>query len=107
MRYPLPSPPLDYKRREYFKSNILFMELSEAAKNLKPGVYEHFKGGRYEVIGVTHHSETLEEMVLYKHLDDSPSIGLGQSGLWVRPLVMFTGTVERDGKIMPRFKYIE
>lgn len=76
------------------------MELSEAAKNLKPGIYRHFKGGRYEVVGVAHHSETLEEMVLYQHLDDD-------GGLWVRPLLMFTETVERDGQKVPRFKFIK
>jgi hypothetical protein len=75
------------------------MQFSESAKNLKPGIYEHVKGGRYEVLGVAHHSETLEEMVLYKHLKDD-------SGLWVRPLAMFLETVERDGKTMPRFKFI-
>ncbi|MFH1193837.1 MAG: DUF1653 domain-containing protein [bacterium] len=74
------------------------MELSEAAKNLKPGIYEHFKGGRYEVIGVARHSETLEEVVLYKHLDDGE--------LWVRPVVMFLEEVERNGKKVPRFKFI-
>ncbi len=81
------------------------MELSEAAKNLKLGIYEHFKGGRYEVMGVARYSETLEEMVLYKHLDD-PSTSSGQSKLWVRPLAMFLETVERDGKQIPRFKFI-
>lgn len=74
------------------------MQLSEAAKNLKPGVYEHFKGKRYEVLGVAHHSETLEELVLYKHLDDG--------GLWVRPLAMFLEEIERGGKKVPRFKFI-
>jgi len=76
------------------------MELSEAAKNLKPGTYKHFKGKKYQVLGIVHHSETLEEMVLYKHLDDD-------GGLWVRPLPMFTEEVERDGKKILRFKYIE
>lgn len=66
------------------------MQLSEAAKNLKPGVYEHFKGKRYEVLGAAHHSETLEEMVVYRAL-------YGEKDLWVRPLAMFLETVERDG----------
>ncbi|MFA5133537.1 MAG: DUF1653 domain-containing protein [Patescibacteria group bacterium] len=76
------------------------MEFSEAAKKLKFGIYEHFKGKRYQVLGVACHSETLEEMVLYKHLDDD-------AGLWVRPLAMFTEEVERDGKKLPRFRFIE
>ncbi len=94
------------------------MQLSEAAKNLKPGIYEHFKGGRYKVIGVARHSETLQEMVLYKHLDgpSTPLRPLGFAGqassgninnLWVRPLAMFLETVERDGKTMSRFKFIK
>ena len=63
---------------------------------IKIGIYEHFKGGRYEVIGVAKHSETLEEVVVYWKFDDH--------SLWVRPLVMFLETVERDGKKIPRFK---
>ena len=65
---------------------------------LKLGKYRHFKGGEYEVVGLVKHSETLEEMVLYKHF--------GQEELWVRPLAMFTEEVERDGQKMPRFEYI-
>jgi hypothetical protein len=75
------------------------MKLSDATKNFKPGIYEHFKGKRYEAIGVAHHSETLEEMVVYRAL-------YGDGDLWVRPLAMFTETVERDGKTKPRFKFI-
>ena len=63
------------------------------------GIYEHFKGKRYKVIGVGRHSETLEDMVIYQELYDD-------KGLWVRPLAMFTEIIERDGKRIPRFKYI-
>ena len=69
-------------------------------EELPLGVYEHFKGGRYEVIGVASHSETLEKMVVYKHLDGD------KVGLWVRPLAMFTELVEKNGKKVPRFRYI-
>jgi len=62
------------------------------------GKYKHFKGGEYEVVGVAKNSETLEEMVLYKHL--------GEGDLWVRPLEMFTETIERDGKTIKRFERI-
>lgn len=60
------------------------------------GRYRHHKGGRYEVIGVARHSETLEPLVLYRPLDHD-------TGLWVRPHAMFFGTVEVDGRTVPRF----
>jgi len=63
------------------------------------GEYEHYKGGKYEVIGVAQHSETLEKLVVYRHLDD-------EGGLWVRPLAMFTELIEKDGEKVPRFRYV-
>lgn len=66
---------------------------------LKPGIYQHFKGARYQVQGVARHSETEEELVVYTPL-------YGEGGLWVRPLAMFLETVERDGRVQPRFEYI-
>jgi len=65
----------------------------------KPGKYLHCKGREYEVIGVAKHSETLEEFVVYHAL-------YGERDLWVRPLTMFTETVEFEGKKVPRFKYL-
>jgi cyclomaltodextrinase len=67
--------------------------------SIKLGRYRHFKGNEYEVIDIAKHSETLEEMVVYRAL-------YGEHGLWVRPLKMFTEVVERDGKSFPRFVYI-
>lgn len=67
---------------------------------VKPGLYEHFKGKRYRVLGVARHSETEEDYVVYEPQYESVS------KLWIRPLSMFIETVERDGKVMPRFKYI-
>ena len=64
------------------------------------GKYRHYKGNLYEVIGVARHSETLEEMVVYRAL-------YGECGLWVRPLGMFLESVEIDGKTVPRFAYVE
>ena len=64
------------------------------------GKYEHYKGGQYEVLGIAKHSETLEELVVYKKLYDD-------FGLWVRPLKMFLEEVEFKGAKVPRFKYIE
>lgn len=67
---------------------------------LKLGKYRHFKGGEYEVIGIARHSETQEEMVVYKSLNQD-------AGLWIRPLRMFLEEVEKNGQKIPRFKFIE
>ena len=71
---------------------------------IRKGLYEHFQGKRYEVIGVGRHSETLEPMVIYKALykGDFP-----EGSLWVRPLAMFQETVSAGGKQVPRFRYID
>ena len=66
---------------------------------VEPGEYEHFKGRRYEVIGVGRHSETEEELVFYRKRYDDRS-------LWARPLAMFTELVERDGYHGPRFRRV-
>ena len=70
---------------------------------IQKGIYEHFKGKRYEVIDVAKHSETLEPMVIYKALykGDFP-----QGTLWVRPLAMFKEDVSHDGKLTPRFRHL-
>ena len=70
----------------------------------KPGKYMHYKGQFYEVIGVARHSETLEEVVVYRALYNSEEFG--PNALWVRPRKMFLETVEYEGKIVPRFKYV-
>ena len=66
---------------------------------IKQGVYRHFKGNEYRVVGIAKHSETLEEMVVYQAL-------YGEGGLWVRPAAMWTETVKRDDYCGPRFTYI-
>jgi hypothetical protein len=66
---------------------------------VEPGRYRHFKGKLYEVIGVVRHSETLEEMVLYRALYKNRA-----SALWVRPLPMFVEKVDVGGKSVPRFE---
>lgn len=66
---------------------------------IRPGRYRHFKGNEYRVIGTARHSETLEELVVYRAL-------YGEGGLWVRPASMWSETVDRDGYRGPRFVYV-
>ena len=66
----------------------------------KPGIYEHYKGNRYELIVIANHSETLEKMVVYKAL-------YGEGEYWVRPLSVWEELVEVNGEQVPRFRYIE
>ncbi|MCR2809206.1 MULTISPECIES: DUF1653 domain-containing protein [unclassified Microbacterium] len=63
---------------------------------VEPGIYQHFKGRQYEVIGTVRHSETEEQYVLYR-----PRYGEGD--LWIRPLEMWQERVVRDGYDGPRF----
>lgn len=63
------------------------------------GRYRHYKGKDYQVIGVARHSETEEQLVVYRTL-------YGEQDLWVRPLSMFTEQVEVDGVAYPRFTFI-
>ncbi|AUM11927.1 DUF1653 domain-containing protein [Ketobacter alkanivorans] len=66
---------------------------------IKNGRYRHYKGNDYEVIGVARHSETEEAMVVYRTL-------YGDYDLWVRPLSMFTETIEWGGESLPRFQFV-
>jgi hypothetical protein len=66
---------------------------------LPTGRYRHYKGGEYEVIGVARHSESQEPVVVYRPL-------YNDTGWWVRPFEMFTGTVEIDGSVRPRFELL-
>lgn len=66
---------------------------------MKKGIYEHYKGKRYELLYIANHSETLEKMVVYKAL-------YGEGEIWVRPLSMWDEIVEVNGENMPRFKHI-
>jgi hypothetical protein len=68
--------------------------------SVKPGKYRHFKGMEYQVLFVARHSETLEEMVVYKAL-------YGDGGVWVRPLSMWEEKVQRDDYEGPRFVLVE
>lgn len=63
------------------------------------GIYRHYKGPHYQVLGVARHSETEETLVIYRPL-------YGDRDLWVRPLEMFIGTVEVGGESVARFSYL-
>ena len=65
---------------------------------IKPGLYRHFKGKMYRMVGVARHSETLAELVVYWDENDK---------LWVRPKEMFEEIITRDGKKMHRFEFIK
>jgi hypothetical protein len=67
-------------------------------KQIPLGRYRHYKGRDYSVVGFARHSETMETMVLYVPL-------YGEGGYWVRPLAMFTESVEVDGRTMQRFTW--
>ncbi|MBD3362420.1 DUF1653 domain-containing protein [Candidatus Dojkabacteria bacterium] len=71
-------------------------------KELKSGIYKHYKGNKYLVLGKAKHSETLEDLVVYISLYDNE-----MSKIWVRPVEMFLEEVEYDGRKMPRFKYLD
>ncbi len=68
---------------------------------LELGLYKHYKGNVYEVVGLAKHSETLEEMVLYKATYQKEG-----ENLWVRPLAMFVETIVVDGNNVKRFTKI-
>ena len=64
------------------------------------GIYRHFKGGEYQLLSIARHSESQEEMVVYRAL-------YGECGVWVRPLSMWFETIERDGVQLPRFTLVK
>ncbi|HEY8401980.1 MAG TPA: DUF1653 domain-containing protein [Cytophagaceae bacterium] len=76
--------------------------LIEERLEVKKGFYRHYKGNLYEVIDVVKHSETMEDLVLYKSLAE----GVSKGKLWVRPVHMFLEDISYQGAEMPRFRYI-
>ena len=68
-------------------------------EEIKIGKYRHYKGNEYEVLYLAKHSETLEDMVVYRAL-------YGEYGIWVRPASMWNEEVIKDGKTYKRFEYI-
>lgn len=73
--------------------------MSETTATPCPGRYRHYKGNDYEVIGTARHSETEEELVVYRKL-------YGDGSMWVRPLAMFMEDIEIAGQMVPRFSWI-
>lgn len=67
--------------------------------NVRPGRYRHYKGNEYIVLGIARHSETEEELVVYRP-------DYGDRGLWVRPRAMFEEQVEVNGRLVPRFAFV-
>jgi hypothetical protein len=68
---------------------------------IKLGLYRHYKGHMYKVLGVARHSETLEWMVMYEAQYENP-----EGKVWVRPYQMFLEEIEINGKKVPRFEYL-
>jgi hypothetical protein len=73
--------------------------MSDTTASPRFGRYRHYKGNEYEVIAIARHSETEEEMVVYRQL-------YGDRSLWVRPLAMFLEEVSVDGRKVPRFQWV-
>lgn len=67
--------------------------------NIHPGMYKHYKGGIYEVIENAKHSETLENMVVYRSMEDGK--------VWVRPSAMFIEPMADDKNSISRFTFIQ
>src|SRR5207302_3945422 len=74
-------------------------DMTEPTREVPAGRYRHYKGNLYEVLGVARHSETEEELVVYRAL-------YGTGGLWVRPREMFLEEVLVEGRPVPRFRFL-
>ena len=74
--------------------------MTQQLQSIPQGIYRHYKGRLYQVLHTAQHSETEEMLVVYRCL-------YGEYGVWVRPLAMFTETVEVDGKEVARFELVK
>jgi hypothetical protein len=86
------------ERFGFIHRGVVSINRSQAA--IAPGRYRHYKGREYTVLGVARHSETLEDLVVYRQ-------EYGDHGLWVRPATMFTEMVDVDGRSVPRFRLLD
>jgi hypothetical protein len=77
--------------------------LSQEAQSLRKGVYGHFKGDEILVVGIALHSETQEEMVVYRHVTGERA---GEPYFWVRPVAMFLENVDKPDYKGPRFRFL-
>ena len=68
---------------------------------MKTGIYKHYKWWLYEVIWIAKHSETWEDLVVYKALYSN-----SVSNLWVRPKDMFQEQIKHNDELIYRFSYI-
>ena len=68
--------------------------------SIKQGIYRHFRGNNYHILGVAQHSEDGTIFVVYRPM-------YGARDLWVRPIEMFHEKVELDGQQVPRFEFLE
>ena len=73
------------------------MRVRKMTQTIPQGIYRHYKGNLYQILHTAQHSETEESLVIYRCL-------YGEYGVWVRPLSMFSETVEVEGKQVPRFE---
>lgn len=75
-------------------------------EGIEPGIYEHYKGRQYRVIGIARHSEDPKQLfVVYQALYESKEFG--NNAIWIRPVAMFSEKVPVNGKLVPRFRRIE
>ena len=74
--------------------------MTQQLQSIPQGIYRHYKGSLYQVLHMAKHSETEEELVVYRCL-------YGEYDVWVRPLAMFTESIEVNGKEVPRFELIK
>lgn len=84
--------------------NLTEMKDIGESPELARGMYRHYKGGVYEVLSVACHTETLEWYVVYESQERKQQ---NMPSVWVRPYDMFVETIEKDGKVIPRFEKID
>lgn len=91
-----------------FSFSSLLLDIGDNKNMLKPGMYQHYKGGYYELIGIALHTETREKMVVYKSLQERPDleVAYGKYPVFVRPFKMFVDEVEVNGEKRPRFAWV-